>query len=128
MPPILSTSHCKFNRARSCTHAQKAIPLAPIHSFTEQMVPSLCPESLTRSLSKSFLSVFRRNPIKCFLPSITFYACVVFSFVSFSLHTFSWACRSLCEPWNFFVNNSLISQWILAKLVSALPPCMFYLS
>ena len=36
-PPFLSTSHCEFNGARSCTHAQKTIPLAPIHSFTRQI-------------------------------------------------------------------------------------------
>ena len=47
MPPILSTSHCEFNGARSCAHARKTKPLAPIHPFTKQMVPLLCPESLT---------------------------------------------------------------------------------
>ena len=36
-PPILSTSHCEFNGARLCIHAQKTIPLAPIHSFTKQI-------------------------------------------------------------------------------------------
>ena len=46
-PPILNTSHCEFNGAHSCAHAQKTIPLAPIHPFTKQMVLSLCPELLT---------------------------------------------------------------------------------
>ena len=39
-PSILSTSHCEFNGAHSCAHAQKTIPMAPIHSFTKQIVPS----------------------------------------------------------------------------------------
>ena len=42
-PPILSTSHCKFNGTRSCAHAQKTIPLAPIHPFTKRTVPLLYP-------------------------------------------------------------------------------------
>ena len=46
-PPILSTSHCEFYGARSCAHARKAIPLAPIHSFTKQIVPSMYQDSLT---------------------------------------------------------------------------------
>ena len=37
MPPILSTSHCKFNGAHSCAHARKIIPLASIHLFTKQI-------------------------------------------------------------------------------------------
>ena len=32
---------------RSCAHARKIIPLAPIHSFTKQIVPSMYEESLT---------------------------------------------------------------------------------
>ena len=31
---------------RSCAHARKTIPLAPIHSFTKQIVPSMYEESL----------------------------------------------------------------------------------
>ena len=79
-PPILSTNHCEFNGTRSCTHAQKTIPLVPIHPFTKQIVPSLCPESLPRSLSQSSSPVLCEGPIKCFLPSITFYVCVIFFF------------------------------------------------
>ena len=45
--PILSSSHCEFYGARSCTHARKTILLAPIHSFTKQIVPSMYEESLT---------------------------------------------------------------------------------
>ena len=87
---------------RSCAHTHKTIPLAPIHPFTKQMVPSLCPEWLTRRLSKSFLPVFYA-PYKV-LPSIktflrSFFLCF---FLSFSLHTFSWACGSLYEPRKYF--------------------------
>ena len=116
-PPILSTSHCEFNGARLCAHARKTIPLAPIHSFTKQMVPSLCPESLTRSLSRSFSPVLCVCLIKGFLPPKHFYACVVFLcfFVSFSSHTFSWACGSLREPWKFF-SNSLFVYSLLCQI------------
>ena len=89
MPPILGTSHRKFNGTCLCAYSRKTIPLAPIHLFTKQMVPSLCPELLTKSLSKLFSPAFLMHPIKCFLPSITsshfFFVCL---FLSFSLHTF----------------------------------------
>ena len=45
--PILSTSHCEFYGTRSCAHARKTIPLAPIHPFTKQIVPLMYEESLT---------------------------------------------------------------------------------
>ena len=41
VPPILSTSRCEFNGTHSCAHARKTIPLAPIHLFTKQIVPSM---------------------------------------------------------------------------------------
>ena len=37
----------RSNGARLCAHARKTIPLAPIHSFTKQIVPSLYQESST---------------------------------------------------------------------------------
>ena len=80
----------------------KTIPLAHIHSFTKQIVSSLCPESLTRSLSKSFSPVFCIHHIKHFLPSITLLHTHHFFFVSFSLYTFSWGCGSLRAPQKFF--------------------------
>ena len=43
--PILSTSHCEFNGDRSCAHARKTIPQAPINLFTKQIVPSLYQQS-----------------------------------------------------------------------------------
>ena len=56
---------------------------------------------LTRS------SAFRVRLIKCFLQPITFLCMHHFSsffslFLSFSLHTFSWVCRSFREPQKFF--------------------------
>ena len=50
----------------------KTISLAPIHPFTKQMVPSLCPESLTRSLFRLFSPVLCARLIKGFLPPKAF--------------------------------------------------------
>ena len=144
MSPILTTSQCEFNGARSCAHARKTIPIALIHPFTKQMVPSLCPELLTQSLSKSFSPAFHMHPIKCFLPSITF-LCVHRFFLIVSLSFFYFHHTLSCGLAGAYVNhrsffklsfcafislsnNALISQQISAKLVSALPPCMLYLS
>ena len=69
---IPALCHCKFNGAHSCAHARIIIPLAPIHPFTKQMVPSLCPESLTRSLFRSFSPVLYVCLIKGFLSPKTF--------------------------------------------------------
>ena len=124
MPPILSTSYCKFNGARSCTHAQKTIPMAPIHPFTKQMVPSLCPELLTQSLSKSFSPV----PYKV-LPSINniftrvlFFLCF---FVSFLSHTFRGFAGACVNPRSIFPNSlfvhSLPCQIITLSFINALP-------
>ena len=118
-PPILSTSHCEFNGARSCAHARKTIPLTPIHPFTKQLVPSMHQESFTRSLLRSFSPVLCVGLIKGFLPSITFLRthcflllCLFVSFI-FIAHFFV----GLCEPRMLFSfcaftcmsNNSLIS-------------------
>ena len=70
-PPILSTSQCKLNGACSCAHT-KNHPLAPIHPFSKQMVPSLCLESLTRHSLRLFSPVLCVRLIKGFLPLITF--------------------------------------------------------
>ena len=117
---ILSTSQCELFGARLCAHTRKTIPLAPIYPFTKQMVPSLCPESLTPRSLRSFSPVLCMHLIKGFLPSITdiFTRALFFSFfLSFSSHTFSWACGSFHEPRKFFSfcaftclsNHSLIS-------------------
>ena len=133
-PPIQSTSQCELNGTRLCGHAQKTIPLAPIHPFTKQMVPSLCPESLSRSLSQSSSPVLCKRPIKCFLPSIKLlYARRLFFFVSFIFIAHFRGLAGACvNPRSFFQTllfvHSLLCQithsfliWILAKLVSALP-------
>ena len=46
-PPILSTSHGELYGICLCAHTRKTIPLAPIHLFTKQIVPSLYQELLT---------------------------------------------------------------------------------
>ena len=112
MPPILSTNQCELN-GRSCAHARKTILLAPIHPFSKQMEPSLCPESLTQRSSRLFSTVLCVCLIKGFLPSVTFLRArrFFFYFLSFSSHTFSWACGSLCEPQKFFsFVHSLVCQ------------------
>ena len=79
-PPILSTSHCEFNGIHLCTHARKTISLAPIHSFTRQIVPSLYQQSSTCFL-RSIILLFCRRPINSLLPSITFLRVHSFFFV-----------------------------------------------
>ena len=66
---------CPFVCPRSKNH-----PLAPIHPFSKQMVPSLCPESLTRHSMRSFSLVLCVRLIKDFLPSITLLSACCFSF------------------------------------------------
>ena len=102
----------------------KTISLAPIHPFSKQMVPSLCPELLTRRSMRSFSPVLCVRLIKGFLSSTTllrmrhFFLSFFLSF--FSSHTFLWASGSLREPRKYFFklsfcafislsNNSLIS-------------------
>ena len=90
VPIILSTSHCKFNGTRSCTHIRKTIPQAPIRSFTKQIVPSLYQQSSTWSWLIFMAWVFYSYPINALLPSIIFLCASFFScfFLSFSSHTF----------------------------------------
>ena len=117
MPPILSTSHCKFNGTCSCTHTQKAITLAPTHPFTKQIVPTLYPESFTRSLCRLFSPVFGVGIIKGFLPffvHVIFPCFFVYSFYSHHTH-FSWACGSLCEPRKYFFKLSFCAFTCLSN-------------
>ena len=70
-----------------CAHSRKTIPLAPIHWFTKQIVPSRYQESLVWSHLIFVTWVFRMRPINSF-PSIKKY----FRHPSFfSSHTFLWA-------------------------------------
>ena len=69
---LLCLKLCQHNRPVPSAHARKTIHMAPIHPFTKQMVPSLCPESLTRSLWRLFSPVLCLRLIKGFLPPKTF--------------------------------------------------------
>ena len=102
-PPILSTSHCKFNGARSCAHTRKTIPLAPIHPFTKQIVPLLCPESFVQIVFPSSLCV----PYKGLPSTKNIFMHASFFFVSFSSHTFSRAC---VNPGSIFSNFLCITS------------------
>ena len=129
----------RVNGTHLCTHAQKTIPLALIHRFTTPKVPSLYQQSSIWSWLISMAQVFCAYLIKALLPSTIFLCMRCFFFVSFSSHTFSWGSGSLREPQKYFFklsfyaftlfsNNSLISWWISAKLVSAFLPSILYLS
>ena len=69
MPPILNTSHGELYGARLCAHARKTIPMAPFHSFTKQIIPSMYQKSLGWSRLISMARVFRKRLINSFLPS-----------------------------------------------------------
>ena len=116
---ILSTSHCEFNGARSCAHARKTIPLAPIHPFTKQMVPSLCPESLTRSLFRSFSPVLYVRLIKGFLSPKTFLRArrsfsLFVSLFHFHLTLFHRHAGACVNPGSF--SNSLFVHSLLCQI------------
>ena len=135
MPPILCTSYCKFNGARSCAHARKIIPLVSIHSFTRQIVPSLYQQSSTWASLQSIILLFHMRPIT---PSFHqyFYAGVISSlFVSlfhFITH-FSW---TFGNPESILSNSLFVHSLLyqtthitLTKLVSALPEwCQYAIS
>ena len=77
--PLQVLWHC------SCAHTQKTIPLAPIHLFTKQIVPSMYKESLSWSRLISITRVFRNYlppSIKNILGAYRF-----FLLLSFSSHT-----------------------------------------
>ena len=90
---------------------------------------------ITRDSWQSIILVLYRRPINDLLPPITFLYTHHFSsfFVSSFYFHHTLFSVGLCEPYSFCAftclsNNSLISRWILAKLVSALFPCVLYLS
>ena len=87
---ILSTSHCELDDVRLCAHAQKIIPLAPIHPFTIQKVPSLYSinnHHLEIDSWQSIKLLFNRRSINDFFPSITFlHACRFLLFFLFLFH------------------------------------------
>ena len=75
---------------RSCAHARKTIPLAPIHSFTKQIVPSMYQESLSWNRWTSITQSPYKLP-----PSIK----NILGARRFFLHRtlLSWACGDLRE-------------------------------
>ena len=103
-PPILSTSHCEFNGARSCAHARKTILLTLIHPFTTHIVPSLYPQSFPSSSCRSFPPVFLFGRYKG-LPSMNnIFMRVSFFFLillSFSSHTFRGLAGAYVNPGRF---------------------------
>ena len=110
---------------RSCAHARKTIPLAPIHPFTKQMVPSLYPESLARSLSRSFSPVLCARLYKrasfhqrtlFTRTSFFFFVCFFVSLFHFHRTLFSWACGSLREAPEVFFSNSLFVHSLLCQI------------
>ena len=78
---ILSTFHCEFNGARSCSHAQKIIPLAPTHSFNSIFIVSTI---IDLKLVDIHGMSFSQIPYKC-PPSINniFTRMLFFLFLSF---------------------------------------------
>ena len=104
MPPILSTSHCELYGNHSCGHARKP---SPWHLFT-RLLNKYSTFNVSRIVdSKSFdihyLS-FPHVPYKHLPPNKSILGTHRFSLflLSFSLHTFLWACGSSCEPRKYF--------------------------
>ena len=130
VPPFLSTSHCEFYGA-CCTTTHDKPSIRP---FNRELVPSLFEESMTRTkFIEIGAAILLIQPyIKYFLSPQKFLRCRHFFFV------FRGLVGACVNPGSFFKisfctftcssNNSLISSWISAKFVSALLPCMFYLS
>ena len=90
---------------------------SPIN-FTKQMVPSLCPESLTQSLSRSFSPVLCVRLIKGFLPPKTFLHVHRFFFVSlFHFHRtlFRGLAGACVNPASIF-SNSLFMHSLLCQI------------
>ena len=62
--------------------------------------------------------VFRTHLINSFLPSKNilgtrhFFLILILLLLSFSSHTFSWACGSLCEPWKFFSTSLFVHSFV----------------
>ena len=97
---------------RPCT-PRKAIPMAPIHSFTKQIVPSMYQELLSWSRLISITRVFRNHLINSPLPSKIFLGtCRFFSstFI-FIAHFFGGLVGACVNPGSFslFV-HSLVCQ------------------
>ena len=88
MEPILSTSHSICNGARSCAHALKTIPLAPIHLLIKQIIPSLYQQSSTWDSLQSIILIYHKCPTYKRVPFF-FFVCFIF------IVHFLWACENL---------------------------------
>ena len=88
MEPILSTSHSICNGARSCAHALKTIPLAPIYSLIKQIIPSLYQQSSTWDSLQSIILIYHKCPTYKRVPFF-FFVCFIF------IVHFLWACENL---------------------------------
>ena len=120
---------------RSCAHARKTILLAPIQSFTRQIVPSLCGPKILQIpsyLSPIQTTSFHQNNYYAGIGARRFF--FFLSLFYFHRTPFSWACVT---PGNYYLKysfstyaylpyNSLISSWIPTKFVSVLLLCMVY--
>ena len=107
------TSHCKFNGANLCAHAQKTIPWHPFTRLLNKYLHCIhVLESLTQSLLRSFSLILRMRLIKLLpvinniLHTVLFCSC----FFYFHHTPFSWACRSLRDLRNYFSNLVLCTH------------------
>ena len=87
-PPFLSTGHCEFNGARSCTHVWKAIALESISPMMKRFRLSLFSNSLLHSHLLGHLVWSARR----------FYLCLFVCFFQFLSHTFFASIKVCMSP------------------------------
>ena len=110
---------------RLCAHAQKTISLAPIHSFTKQILPSMYQELLSWSrlisaITRVFCMRLTNSPFHQ-----KYFRRLWFFFLSFSSHTFSWACGSLREPRKCFSFCAFTCLLITHSFVNGFQPNLY---
>ena len=91
-------------------------PLAPIHLFTRQIVPSLYQQSSTCGSLQSIILLFHRHPINPLLPSITILrACHFFlCFFHFQCTLFCGFAGACVNPGSFFSNSLFVHSFVCA--------------
>ena len=120
-----------------CDYARRTILSCLIRLFTRELVLSSFEESITR-LHRNWFSHSSDTAYKV-LPFTTKILCSsLFFFLYFHCTLFRELVGACMNPGSFFKlsfctftclsNNSLISSWISAKVVSAFLPCMLQLS